>query len=323
LPEPLQKQWRELGCDVVFTNKRMYDKPLSSCLSGGTSDISPAHSNMSSTLPLIAVMAATTTRKVSKPSTRNLSLFTYLLPSLMRTVDCGFRYECVLGYDQGDPFYDSEKGMAEVTQWFQNNVQTPMQLNGIQITLRLVRVKNTLKKPGPVFIEMARAAYTAGADYFYRLNDDTELMAAWPSKFVKGLSTLTGPKGVVGPLCNQRNEGILAHDFTARVHMEIFEMNYYPPELTDWWMDDWISLVYGKQRTFRSLEAPVIHHTRSHGRRYTVNLGNAGRLAGLVKRGRGQIRKWMLTHNTPEAQLRAFDLDTFTKFTIKSLPDEP
>ncbi|KAJ1439291.1 hypothetical protein B484DRAFT_391888, partial [Ochromonadaceae sp. CCMP2298] len=84
-----------------------------------------------------------------------------------------------------------------------------------------------------------------------------------------------------------------------------------------------ISLVYGKQRTFRSLEAPVIHHTRSHGRRYTVNLGNAGRLAGLVKRGRGQIRKWMLTHNTPEAQLRAFDLDTSMKFTIKSLPDEP
>ena len=38
-------------------------------------------------------------------------------------------------------------------------------------------------------------------------------------------------------------------------------MNYYPPELTDWWMDDWISLVYGKTRTFKARNASVIHHT--------------------------------------------------------------
>jgi hypothetical protein len=58
-------------------------------------------------LPLIAVIAATTTRKVKNPSTKNLALFTLLLPSLMRSLDCGFRYEYVLGYDVGDPFYDS------------------------------------------------------------------------------------------------------------------------------------------------------------------------------------------------------------------------
>ena len=54
-------------------------------------------------------MAATTTRKIKKPSTTNLSLFMYLLPSLVRTLDCGFRYEYVLGYDKGDPFYDSKE----------------------------------------------------------------------------------------------------------------------------------------------------------------------------------------------------------------------
>ena len=53
---------------------------------------------------------------------------------------------------------------------------------------------------------------------------------------------LSKPYGVIGPLCNQGNERILTHDFTTRLHMEIFEMNYYPPELVDWWMDDWISL---------------------------------------------------------------------------------
>ena len=38
-------------------------------------------------------------------------------------------------------------------------------------------------------------------------------------------------------------------------------MNYYPPELTDWWMDDWISLVYGMSRTFKATDVRVLHHT--------------------------------------------------------------
>jgi hypothetical protein len=63
----------------------------------------------SKNLPLISIMAATTTRKIHQPSTKNLALFMYMLPSLMRTLDCGFRYEYVLGYDKGDPFYDTEK----------------------------------------------------------------------------------------------------------------------------------------------------------------------------------------------------------------------
>jgi hypothetical protein len=58
-------------------------------------------------LPLIAVMAASTTRKVNGASTGSLSLFQFMLPSLIRSLDCGFRYEVVVGYDQGDPFYDS------------------------------------------------------------------------------------------------------------------------------------------------------------------------------------------------------------------------
>ena len=70
---------------------------------------SPEHSNMAADLPLIAIMAATTTRKINKPSTKNLSLFMFLLTSLIRTLDCGFRYEYVLGYDKGDPYYDSKE----------------------------------------------------------------------------------------------------------------------------------------------------------------------------------------------------------------------
>jgi hypothetical protein len=63
--------------------------------------------------------------------------------------------------------------MSKVVKWFTDNVQNPLKKNGILITLKSVKVNNTLKKPGPAFLEMARAAYNAGTDYFYRINDDT------------------------------------------------------------------------------------------------------------------------------------------------------
>ena len=263
-------------------------------------------------------MAATTTRKMRKPSTKTLALFLYLLPSLVRTVDCGFRYEYVLGYDEGDQFYDTTSGLQEVKSWFDMYVVKPLKENGIQMTLTLVKVKNTQKKPGPVFIEMARKAYENGATYFYRVNDDTEFLNNWPSIYVKVLSSLTLPYGVIGPLCNHGNERILTHDFVHRLHMEIFEMNYYPPELSDWWMDDWISYVYGQQRTFMSKSIKVIHHTGHQGTRYQVDGSHEKLLPKLIEEGRIKLRNYLLktlptavSDEEGKKILTAFDRDRY------------
>ncbi len=175
--------------------------------------------------------------------------------------------------------------MAEVKEWFKENVELPMMQQAIVFTLRPVKVHNTIKKPGPVFIEMARQAYKGGANYFFRVNDDTEILNNWPKAFVKSLHSLPEPFGVVGPLCQQGNQNILTHDFVHRIHMEVFDMNYYPPELTDWWMDDWISWVYGQKRTFRAQKHPVIHHTGAHGQRYEVDRSHEQLLGDLVKQG--------------------------------------
>ena len=193
--------------------------------------------------------------------------------------------------------------MASVKKWFKNNIEKPMKANGIIIFLKTVKVNNSLKKPGPVFIAMARAAYELNAQYFYRVNDDTEFVSHWPSIFVKALHTLSPPVGVVGPTCNQGNQKILTHDFVHRIHMEIFEMNYYPPELVDWWMDDWISFVYGIKRTFKASRVIVIHHTGAHGQRYDVNRENEKHLIRLIEGGHAKIRQWMLKHGMSDASL--------------------
>lgn len=64
--------------------------------------------------PLITVCAGSTTRGVPFPDEHSLALFRFLLPSLARTADCGFRYLAVVGYDVGDGFFDGAAGKAKV-----------------------------------------------------------------------------------------------------------------------------------------------------------------------------------------------------------------
>ena len=192
-----------------------------------------------------------------------------------------------------------------------------MEKNGIRVSLRLVKVNNTQKKPGPVFVEMARAAYHAGANYFYRVNDDSEMLVNWAHLFVRTLEHLGSPYGVVGPRCDQGHTPILTHDFVHRAHMEIFDMNYYPPELSDWWMDDWISFVYGRNRTFMSHDAPIFHHVGAHGRRYAVNFTHGALLNDLILNGRKQIRAYMVKQHADEKTLAAFDGDLFQAKSFK------
>lgn len=55
----------------------------------------------------------------------------------------------------------------------------------MNITIDFVRVHNAIQKPGPVFLKIAQVAYDAGADYLYRVNDDTELIQPWTTQFIK------------------------------------------------------------------------------------------------------------------------------------------
>ena len=288
LPVNLKPKWVSLGCD-----KRVYKIAISD------RDLAECHNSNSSDLPLIAIMTATSSRGVKYPSTKSLSLFTTFLPSLVKTLDCGFQYVYVMGYDVGDAYYDSDAGLNETVKWFEDNVKSVLFKNTIEINLLLVKVDNVLKKPGPVFLKIAKVAYDYGVHYFYRVNDDTELINRWPDIFVNALKSLPLQVGIIGPMCKQGNVAILTHDFVHRTHMQIFEMNYYPPELVDWWMDDWMTTVYGINRTLQSKTVHVIHH-ESHGKRYDVEKSNYKKLKKLVLAGRRNISAWLSKFNIVE-----------------------
>lgn len=134
-----------------------------------------------SPFPLIAIMAASSTRAVVTPTVKSMALFHYLLPSLTTSLDCGFRYVFILGYDEGDVFYDSPRvswwvnkgvmfgyscsyvihtilldilviltvpcsghllqGMNKTLDWFENRVRVPMKKRNILLTI--VPLKST------------------------------------------------------------------------------------------------------------------------------------------------------------------------------------
>ena len=158
----------------------------------------------------------------------------------------------VIGYDLGDRYYDTSDAHDEVHAWFEANVAGParkvilnrplrvifarrlptaadscnptIRQRGIVVSVKMAMCNNTQRKPGPVFTTATRAAYAEGADWIYRVNDDSEFLTPWTTKLVEAVTSMGIPYGVAGPLvCNQGgNVKILTHDFTHRTHMEIF-----------------------------------------------------------------------------------------------------
>lgn len=182
----------------------------------------------------------------------------------------------------------------------------PLKLNSVDIALELVLVTNDLQKPGPVFNAVARVAYKAGANFLYRVNDDTEFVHHWPHAYATTLQNLSPPFGVIGPYTVGKNNRILTIDFVHRVHMNIFQMNYYPEELPDWWMDDWITHIYGPNRSYLSRRIVVMHHTQAHGKRYSVDFENEKKLLSTLEYGRKLIRRWMKRHNSTKDEIQEF-----------------
>ena len=328
LTEHEQMEFRAFHCTIaVIDDKVMRFTPpvcsqndMSSALAYNPTQSTPPQHFSFKQEPIIAIMSGSTTRNVIDPSVHNIALFRILLPSLSITFDCGYSYMIVIGYDVGDKYFDTETGIKETEDWFKIHYVDKLKDSGISVRLVFVSVKNTAKKPGPVFNEMARKAYDLGADFFYRVNDDTEIVGNWPHLFVSALRYQASPVfvGMVGPFCG--NNRILTHEFTSRLHMEIFEMNYYPPQLLAWYMDDWISRVYGSQRTFISSmkTSYAIHHMAFHGTSYDVDETLSRLLNGLVVSGKAKVKKWMMDHLEDARKKERIDISDFSEVVVSN-----
>ena len=213
--------------------------------------------------PIIALLVPTTSRGFRWMKITQAPVVRFMLPSIAKTVEPGFIFRIYIGYDIGDLYFDSPVHIAGLAQIFQDEVEESCKRRYIRCELILQGFQNTLCKPGPMFNFLSASAISDGADFVYRVNDDSELRTSWASAFTLKLASFNPPNvGVVGPTCKEGNEGILTHDFVHKTHAYIFSV-HYPPLLMDWWMDDWISTLYNKDSTSRMENVLVVHHIDS------------------------------------------------------------
>jgi hypothetical protein len=150
-----------------------------------------------------------------------------------------FLYTIYIGYDEGDSLIGNR----------QNALQS-----AIDIVMRtkkiLVRYHQLPAVESVAFFwnTLFAVALQDGNDYFYQLNDDVELATSgWTGKFVKWLLDHSG-LGVVGPNDRLWSCALLTQSFVSRRHWDLFGF-YFPPEIKDWYSDNWISQVYGGDNT--------------------------------------------------------------------------
>ena len=241
--------------------------------------------NNNGTREKVCILIPMTSRDQNWLAIADTCIARYALPSLEATITSSdvvkYEYTAYAGYDTSDTFFTS----ADDVRLHKANRKFKLVLKSFD---------NPLQKPGPVMNGLSLVAYNDGCDYMYRINDDTELLTpAWTTRFIDVLLQYDPPLvGVVGPACHEGNTAILTHDFVHRTHLDIFSLHHYPPVLTDYWLDDWITQVYGENRTKKLPDVSVIH--RLNPMRYVVNFANQASLANEVQTGGRAIAQHVL-----------------------------
>ena len=225
-------------------------------------------------LTKIAVGGGLTSRNMRGLTESNIPqkflVFTTLLPSFCKTSSKNFEYHFYFAYDINDQFFTNpkmvtafQKHFAAVASKLCNHLSAPLHLHFIQCS--------HAGKPAWAQNDAMMEAYLDGVDFFYRVNDDSQIESSeWTEAFIKTLASYE-PKyvGVVGPKHSGGNTVILTYDFVHRTHVDIFGF-YYPRFFSTWWADDWVTKVYQPGRSTK-LSGIKLKHTMRLGQRYKVD----------------------------------------------------
>ncbi|KAL4226496.1 hypothetical protein ACF0H5_014481 [Mactra antiquata] len=214
----------------------------------------------------IGVLIPSTARLVANLSITQFSLIDIAFKSFYRTIQPKYDYTIYVGIDINDKL----NAYVEFIEDFEDNIVV-VRVNGSTFT----KAVNTI----------AEKAVQDGADYLMRVNDDTQFDSSnWTSLCIESLQKNEPPNiGVVGPLCKNGIQNILTLDFVHVTHFHIFGF-YYPPQLDNWWADDWITHVYEPSRSKKLLAWKTIHKM-TYGKRYDVDSSQQTFLKQLIDQG--------------------------------------
>ena len=232
----------------------------------------------------VAVSALSRSKKSWK-SLEDSTAWKFLIRSVYKTAKNDIKeydIKIVLGVDTDDIF------------WQQHGTALAMKTRD-QFGLQVLFHRYERQIESLPFNALMRDAFESGADYLVRVNDDTEFITSgWIALAVNTLQQYDPPNiGVVGPTCHEGNSGILTHDMVHRTHLQIFD-TYYPTAFHNWFIDDWISSIYGSDRTTKLKHWVVRHHTE-FGTRYKPAHNDKAKLKQTQEVGVHKIRQYIQT----------------------------
>jgi len=219
-----------------------------------------------------------------------LPIFSHFFPSLRQSLqaDDGFSYRVYFGYDSGDPLYDNAENRAAITRRLTDK------LKPLPISFKWIGYPHFQGKVFWIYNDLFRQAYADGSDYFYMMNDDVRLLTkGWAKRYVDTLlSSPVHPNfGVVGPVdVRDVHKTHMTFAFHHRTHFEIFG-EFYPNAFPNWWSDNWMSLVFGRNATFW-LRDVQIHNTQMAGQRYQGFWQGGDLFEEELQRGRLQVMQY-------------------------------
>ena len=227
----------------------------------------------------------------SKPTwqyVHDSSVYKLFLTGIYQTTHMQSQYDITVhvGVDTDDVFWSKK-----------DNYNALVLASARDFNLKLTVYHYAKKQPNHLPMnELMRDAARTGAEYLVRLNDDTQIKSmSWLPLAVHQLSAYDPPNvGVVGPVCREGKTSILTHDMVHRTHLEIFD-TYYPPNFHNWYVDDWISAVYGPERTTK-IPDWVVHHYVSPPRYNPIMVSNET-LQKSIQEGKDRIQAYLSRRN--------------------------
>ena len=192
----------------------------------------------------IGVLVPATSRGRNWKNIKETYLYNIFLKSFFTTYSPEHTYIIYLIIDKEDPVFDTKE-----TTMYLNKLLSIMKNSSLKILY-----SDNIKKGHvtEMWNKCFHTAYNDGCDYFYQCGDDVQFLTKnWVNIAIKLLKK-HNDIGVTGPLDAGRlncAKFILTQTFVSRKHMEIIN-NYFPPEIINWFCDDWITYLYYKQHIY-------------------------------------------------------------------------
>ena len=183
----------------------------------------------------IAILIPSTSKNRVWRTYQESYLFKNTIKTFLVTYNKEHNYKFFIGIDKDDPVYDNKEIQSQIIRFIK--VMKNIELEFIYMENipkgHLIKMWNTLYDK----------ALEENYDYFFQCGDDIEFHTKdWINDCIQVLEKTNGI-GLVGPINN--NPRILTQSFVSRKHNDLFGY-FFPPDIINWFCDDWINEVYKK-----------------------------------------------------------------------------